>query len=767
MYCRSYKALRAFVCALCAAGLLAAAGCARYFEQRALIRYEKSLTPEQEARVKVRIKRMRAAIIEKNLEEMAQVIREMESPNEMYCDLNHDSRDYDLPDEYWQSSTSIHFAAALGFVEGAELLLRHGADINSQYANNMFTPLHSAASEGQFEMVKLLIAEGADIDRTSDMGFQPPQAAFEHNKIVEYLLDHGANPKFKTRWDRRTYLHYAAMIRSDHAFLTKLFVDRGVNPNARDRNGHTPLHYAAEYNVPEIVPILLESGANVGAKDDEGKTPAMIARDHEHDEVYALLIDHEKTPLHRAIDRNSFADAEEFVRRRWNKKCQIGPGKKSYLHYVVENGTADWVPFLVKHGCRLEAKDEERLTPLHRAALENRPQILRALIEAGANTDARVGRRSPHYAEGFSTFHLAVRKGRLECVWIMLEMGQSAEQPIKEDRITPLIIAILCNEPDVARLLLRYGADVNRTDDDGFAPLHHAPNAGMGKLLIDAGAEIEARGNNGKTPLHMAVQICEVELVNLLIASGADVNARTDGEYTPLHFACSLTLFGPFSLEAVRPLVEAGADVNARDEDGDTPLHWLAFGTALEQARLLVEAGADVTAKNEDGQTPLHNIRAGGGREKTADFVRLLLENGADCNARSNKGETPLHMAADQGDILRVRALLEAGADPGARNDDGETPIELARSMIKAAARIKKTSDKWERKTEKQVNDGKVFEDEMIGIMALSVFGDLSGEPVFEGDAGPYAEIVELLQNQMECASSKRDNESPAEVVKP
>lgn len=104
----------------------------------------------------------------------------------------------------------------------------------------------------------------------------------------------------------------------------------GADPNARDENGLTPLHFAARYGTTEAVPILLDAGANPMARSLRGETP---------------------------------------------------------LHWVT---TSEAVTALLQAGANLEARNKYNGTPLHRAAeLSNNPAVIKVLLDAGADTAAR------------------------------------------------------------------------------------------------------------------------------------------------------------------------------------------------------------------------------------------------------------------------------------------------------------------------------------------------------------------------------------------
>ena len=151
--------------------------------------------------------------------------------------------------------------------------------------------------------------------------------------------------------------------------------------------------------------------------------------------------------------------------------------------------------------------------------------------------------------------------------------------------------------PDVARLLLERGADVNariehRSDGnpEGNTPLHTAADRGrveVAHVLLDCGANVGAEDKTGRTPLHVAAKHREVETVRLLLEHGANVRAEDNVGRTPLHIAAK---FG--KIEAVRVLLEHGANAGAEDNKGRTPFRMASAAGEEETMKLLLEHGA-------------------------------------------------------------------------------------------------------------------------------------------------------------------------------
>ena len=106
------------------------------------------------------------------------------------------------------------------------------------------------------------------------------------------------------------------------------------------------------------------------------------------------------------------------------------------------------------------------------------------------------------------------------------------------DGFTALHFAAFFGKPEVARILLEAGADVNAVADNDMRvePLHSAAagrHLEVCRLLLAAGAEVDARQAGGFTALHAAAQNGDPELVELFLSARADSGAVTDAGETP------------------------------------------------------------------------------------------------------------------------------------------------------------------------------------------------------------------------------------------
>lgn len=178
-------------------------------------------------------------------------------------------------------SSVMLLAAYFSHPELAEVFLKHGAKAD----------VFEACALGDLETVrKLTAADRALVNAFSADGFYPLGLAafFGHRAIVELLLKSGADVKTAARNTQKVTALHGAVARRD-VDITKLLLDAGADPNARQERGFAPLHDAAANGISPLVELLLQHGARANAKTDDGKTPADMAAERGHQDLAAKL----------------------------------------------------------------------------------------------------------------------------------------------------------------------------------------------------------------------------------------------------------------------------------------------------------------------------------------------------------------------------------------------------------------------------------------------------------------------------------------------
>ena len=126
---------------------------------------------------------------------------------------------------------------------------------------------------------------------------------------------------------------------------------------------------------------------------------------------------------------------------------------------------------------------------------------------------------------------------------------------------TMLHLAAELEDPAIASMLLRYGADPNAGTEDDEMPLHIAAEAGAHRTLaclLDNGAEVDVQDDMGYTPLMCAAECNSRECCVALIAAGANVHYEDEDEASALFYAATEHKHP----RCIVPLLDAGAEAS-------------------------------------------------------------------------------------------------------------------------------------------------------------------------------------------------------------
>ena len=268
-----------------------------------------------------------------------------------------------------------------------------------------------------------------------------------------------------------------------------------------------------------------------------------------------------------------------------------------------------------------------------------------------------------------SAIHDAVNDNNLEAVTVLLDDDPTIINDRDADGMTPLNLAAINGNYDIAEELLERNADIHIGDLDNSQPIHLAAISGniqIAKALLANGAGVNEQDNNGATPLGFAAGRRHIDMVRYLLERDADVGIRNTQGMTPLFYA------GIPEIAAL--MLDNGADVNVRSNDGTTPLLAATWRGRVELIRFLLERGADPNVFNDAGISPLFAVHG----ENVFQIVTMLIDKGAKVDVRSDQYETPLHNIAWSGSVETVELMLANGADINAVGDAGWTPLCMA-----------------------------------------------------------------------------------------
>ncbi|HET6653968.1 MAG TPA: ankyrin repeat domain-containing protein [Nocardioides sp.] len=245
-----------------------------------------------------------------------------------------------------------------------------------------------------------------------------------------------------------------------------------------------------------------------------------------------------------------------------------------------------------------------------------------------------------------------------------------AEQARLDQRLRD---AAWADDVELARRLIRRGADVNAKDDTVQSAYLISTSEGHLRLLdltLRNGARVNDKDSFNGTGLIRAADRGHAQVVGRLVRAGIALDHVNNLGWTALHEAIILGDGGPRYVETVRVLVAAGADVGVPSaRDGVTPVQH-ARSRGYDQMAALLERAAGREVPRARASDVLLEAAASGDADRSA----LALRAGADLEARDERRRTPLLRAATGDRVAVARLLVAMGADPDALDDQHDTP---------------------------------------------------------------------------------------------
>ncbi len=281
------------------------------------------------------------------------------------------------------SNASDEFYSAIRNNDLARLesLIRGGADVNTRDRHSE-TPLMYAAYVGSLDAMKLLLKDGASIDAQSQSGATALIWSATDLAKVRLLIDHGANVNLATK-RRRTALLVAAM--SDpSAEIVKLLIEKGADPKAVDFLKTTALRAATLGNDTQTIRILIDAGVDVNAADLPGISPLMMAAGWNGN-----------TPAVEMLLAKG-ANAKAASRPVMGLPARNGAsefGSLTALIMAAPFGPPQLIGDLLAGGSDVNAKDVRGMTPIMLAVATDHqdPAVIQMLLEHGADPSAKSG----------------------------------------------------------------------------------------------------------------------------------------------------------------------------------------------------------------------------------------------------------------------------------------------------------------------------------------------------------------------------------------
>jgi len=287
-------------------------------------------------------------------------------------------------------------------------------------------------------------------------------------------------------------------------------------------------------------------------------------------------------------------------------------------------------------------------TILHLACALDAPLALAFLLAMGADA------RTSHTAFSRLMIHEAACNGSVECLTLLLELGQVCA---RGEEFPPATSHRTSQEMHFLAGKLEQQQQQQQREEMARIGIIHRYYSFLGAPSFPAK---ELPKGNFLQFLRLFREYYSMVHAGVVSEMNA---ARSALAYATLHRASRKSLarsctFPRSETDPPRTILRPRG--GCADRHGCTPLHWAAFRNETECVSLLLSYKADVNARAyPSGWTPLHDAAY----RNSSESMALLMDAGAEVDARANSGATPLCFAAQEDACEAACLLLHKGAD--------------------------------------------------------------------------------------------------------
>ena len=279
------------------------------------------------------------------------------------------------------NDTSERFYACIrsNDLPALKAMIEQGADVNATDGRGE-TPLMYAAVVGSADAMRLLLEHQADPNVKNQSGSTALIWSVTQTAKVRLLLEHGADPNLASN-KRRTALLVAAMS-DDSAEIVRLLISKGADIHATDFLKTTSLKAAAFGNDTQTIKLLIDAGIDVNAADLPGLTPLMMAAGWNGNvEAVKLLL-------------AKGANVNAVSRPVMGLPTRIAPskfGNLTALLMAAPFGPPELIQTLLDAGAQVNGVDVRGMSPLMLAVANDHqdPAVISMLLNHGADAQLK------------------------------------------------------------------------------------------------------------------------------------------------------------------------------------------------------------------------------------------------------------------------------------------------------------------------------------------------------------------------------------------
>jgi len=446
-----------------------------------------------------------------------------------------------------------------------------------------FTPLTLSYLLNDKEIFNLLIDNHWPVNEMDDYGYSILHFMIlrEDTEMVKYLIDETElNVNFQVNPEDKELSHSALEISLNNCgkkMIQTLLQSPTLNVNQYNNRKETLLitilksrSFTPE-DKKELIQIVLDKGSDVNKVDGEGKSPIALAIGTSSLPLVKLLIKYKANVNYLDI-RN---------------KCP--------LRYAIEMRNEDMVSLLIKAGADVNFVNAFEASVLAYAVKENYFPAVKLLVDHGAKVNF-VLKYFDELKGIYSLFFHAIYMGNVPIIKYLLDHGVDYDFTDEESLSSLSSMLFIKCDTEVIKYFIENKLDMSNLRASFFFELIWRDLPEMLRIFVEHGLDIELKDNNGKSLLENAVNSRSSKIVNYLIGQGADVQRLNQNIKSVVSL---IVMHEPKDMELLKILVDHGLDVNSPDNNGYTLILYAIKMRQLDFIEYLLQSGANPLYINE------------------------------------------------------------------------------------------------------------------------------------------------------------------------
>ncbi|RXJ87893.1 ankyrin repeat domain-containing protein [Arcobacter sp. CECT 8985] len=544
-------------------------------------------------------------------------------------------KDVDINYKDEKNRSYLHIVAEANLIESIKWLISKKVDINALDSDKN-TPLIYAAKLGCTQSVRTLLQLKADPNIVNAQGRTAIQEALKNNKKDSYVLLKSTTKNLDNIDDNGHTIIFDAIDSQNIDLVKDVIKLQGNDLNKKI------LFYPNTYLNTDIIKFLAES-IDLNTEDNKGKTPLFYLVKNGASNIDSFTYALEKGADINHIDYEGNTVLMELIQ----EIISTPPTEKEKVKNLI-----GMIPWLIDENVDYNLCNKNGDNALMLATKNNHIKVVETLLDYDVD---------PNYINDKNETALAFAaikgKSNIDLVSLLLDYG--ARPNISDENgktIIEKLIEIELHLRNKKKLKMKARQFIN--ENENYKSV-------LEEILLNGEVNLTMLNSEGNPYFFDAVEHGNIDLVKMLVKYGADINQKNkDGYNIIYHYMSKNISFRRVAdqqhyLLMLRNIISLGADVNSRDDFGGITLHKAILDNDIQTIKVLINAGADINAVDNKGRNMVHNAMW---QNKVKVFRLLYSYNKKLINKPDKFGVLPINYAAFLGYNELVVELIDSGS---------------------------------------------------------------------------------------------------------